>query len=625
MDIGFDLIALVVVVTAVGGLARRWDLPGPLLLVVVGFAGSYLHRYDDFALDPDLVLIGLLPPLLYAAAVRTSLIDFRHNLRPIASVSVFLVIVTTVGIGYLAWWLLPIPLAAGLALGAVVAPPDAVAATTIARRVGLPRPIVTVLEGESLVNDATALVCLTAAITAITGDVTALEVSREFVISAVGGTAIGLLVAAVVGKVRLHVDDVLTQTAISLVTPFVAYLLAEEIHASGVLAVVVTGLLLGHEATVLQSASSRLFERSNWATIEFLLEGSVFLLIGLQVRPIVMAVDESSLGSGTIALAAAATLVGVVVLRAAWLALTRAVLTRVPRGGEGPEPVPWTATAVISWAGMRGVVTLAAAFVLPVETPHREVLVFIALVVTAGTLLVQGSTLPMLIRRLGLAAPDHHQDALQAADVFQRAAVAGRARLDELQGELDDIAPEVVERLRTRSLERADSMWERLGGDGETPSQAYARLRAEMLEAERAEVLRIRSAGGVPHEVLQQVLTALDVEESVLELATASSTAEREVDLEAPAGPSTSCEHLDAARTAAPPNPPVVTGCEECLRDGTTWVHLRQCLACGHLGCCDSSPGRHAAAHFAESAHPVMRSFELGEAWRWCYEDDLLG
>ena len=173
MDIGFDLIALVVVVTAVGGLARRWDLPGPLLLVVVGFAGSYLHRYDGFELDPDLVLIGLLPPLLYAAAVRTSLIDFRHNLRPIASLSVFLVIVTTVGIGYLAWWLLPVPLAAGLALGAVVAPPDAVAATAIARRVGLPRPIVTVLEGESLVNDATALVCLTAAITAITGDVTA--------------------------------------------------------------------------------------------------------------------------------------------------------------------------------------------------------------------------------------------------------------------------------------------------------------------------------------------------------------------------------------------------------------------------------------------------------------------
>lgn len=604
-----------------GGLARRWDLPGPLLLVGMGYAASYVSRYEGFELYPDLVLIGLLPPLLYAAAVRTSLLDLRHTLRPIASLSVGLVVATTLGVGYAAWWLLPIPLAAGFALGAVVAPPDAVAASAIARRVGLPRRLVTILEGESLINDATALVCLTAVVTAISGDISAPEITREFAISAIGGTAIGVLVAMVIGKVRAHVDDTLTQTAISLVTPFLVYLLAEEIHASGVLAVVVTGLILGHKAAVMQSASSRLFERSNWATIAFLLENSVFLLIGLQVRPIVTAVGESSLGTGRIALAAGAVLATAVVLRFVWVVLTSMVLQRIAEHGQRPPLVTWQATTVVSWAGMRGVVTLAAAFVLPPDTPHREVLVLIALVVTGGTLLVQGSTLPMLIRRLGLAAPDHQEDALQAAAVFQRAALAGRARLDEL--DTGEASPEVVDRLRTRSLERAYSMGERLGGADETPSHAYARLRAEMLEAERAEVLRIRATSTVPHEVLQQVLTALDVEESVLELATASSTADREFDLEAPARSAETCEHLYAVTVI--PSPRTPKGCEECLRDGIEWVHLRLCLSCGHVGCCDSSPNRHAEAHFAETGHPVMRSFEMGEAWRWSYVDDLLG
>ncbi|HET7720828.1 MAG TPA: cation:proton antiporter, partial [Acidimicrobiales bacterium] len=183
MEAAFDLIVLVVVVTAVGGAARRWNLPGPILLIGAGLAGSYLTRYDDVSLDPDVVLVGLLPPLLFAAATRSSLLDFRANVAPIASLSVGLVIATTLVVGYLTWWLLPIPLAAGLAIGAVVAPPDAVAATTIARRVGMSRRIVSLLEGESLVNDATALVCLTAAVAAIEGQVTAGGVAGDFVVS----------------------------------------------------------------------------------------------------------------------------------------------------------------------------------------------------------------------------------------------------------------------------------------------------------------------------------------------------------------------------------------------------------------------------------------------------------
>lgn len=621
MESALDLILVVVVVTAAGGAARRWGRSMPLMLLAIGWAGSFLPRFDDFQLDPDIVLVGLLPPLLYAAAVRTSLIDFRSSLPVIGSLSVGLVIATTLGVGAVAAWLLPVSAAAALAIGAVVAPPDAVAATTIARRIGLPRRVVTVLEGESLVNDATALVCLTAATTAIEGHITAMEISRDFAVSVIGGIGAGLLIAVVIARVQSHVADTVTLTAISLVTPFAAYLLAEEVHASGVLAVVVAGLILGHKADLLQSAPARLFAQSNWSTITFLLEGVVFLLIGLEIRPIVEAVGTSDLGAGQIAVAAAAVFAAVVVIRFAWVFATAWMLRR----RNDPEALTPTETTVVSWAGMRGVVTLAAAFVLPPDTPERDVLILIALVVTAGTLIIEGTTLPLLIRRLAIPGPDRHEDALIAADVLERAGRAGRSRLDEeLAADPEAVSPEVVDRLRRRGAERADAMWERLGGEGETPSGAYARLRMSMLDAERAEVLRIRQTGRVPHEVLQDVLGALDVEESVLVLATADSTADRDEDLAAPVHPSKLCEHLTEADTASP-EPVTPDGCEECLRDGDTWVHLRLCLACGHVGCCDSSPNRHADAHFHETGHPVIRSFEVGEAWRWCFLDEKLG
>jgi len=314
-------------------------------------------------------------------------------------------------------------------------------------------------------------------------------------------------------------------------------------------------------------------------------------------------------------LAALVALGGVVCIRIVWL-----VLTRLPLGGKrvGPPSVP--ALMVLSWAGMRGVVTLAAAFVLPPSTPHREVLILLAMVVTAGTLLIQGSTLPLLIRRLGLSGPDRAEDALAAATVYEAAAKAGRERLATL--DLVGVPTDVVERLRQRSVERSDALWERLGSAGETPSDQYARLRRVMLEAEREAVLVIRDTGTVAHEVLSHVLGALDVEESILEMAERSVTAERDDDLVAGPGAG-QCAHLEAAPTDVEPVTP--DGCEECLRDGTTWVHLRLCLTCGHVGCCDSSPGRHASAHHHATGHPVIRSFEPGEAWRWCYVDELVG
>jgi monovalent cation/hydrogen antiporter len=543
-------------------------------------------------------------------------VDFHRNKRPIGLLSVGLVVFTTVGVGLLAWWLLPVPPAAAFACGAVVAPPDAVAATSVARRAGMPRRVVSILEGESLVNDATALVCLRLA---LAGSVGLLDIAWEFVLAAGGGLLIGLAVGWVLARIRSRIADPVVDGVVSLLTPWLAYLPAEQVHASGVLAVVVAGLLLGHLSPTVQSGRSRIFERTVWTAVELLLEGAVFLLIGLQLRSILAGVDQSSLSRPEVAGVSLAVLVAVVLLRLVWMFPSTYVPRLIPRIRRQEPAPPWQVPMLASWAGMRGVVTLAAAFLLPPDTPERELLVLIAFVVTAGTLLVHGTTLPWMVRVLGLSGPDPAEDHLQEASVLQRASSAGLRELDEaLSG---DEAEEVVDRLRRRTLERAESAWERLGNTSEPPSLVYARLRERMLGAERAEVVRIRDTGTVAHEVLREVMTVLDIEESLLARIEGADSAQRTRELTTPGG--SGCEHLRTADLSTRPNTPA--GCEECLRDGTTWVHLRMCLGCGHVGCCDSSPQRHATAHFDATQHPVVRSFETGEAWRWCFVDEELG
>ncbi|MGA9347067.1 MAG: Na+/H+ antiporter [Nocardioidaceae bacterium] len=614
------IVVLVATVTVVTGAARRSPVPAPLLLTLVGLGASYIPSIPEVELTPDLVLIGFLPPLLYAAALETSLVDFRANRRPIALLSVGLVIVNTIVVGLVAWWVLPIPAAPAFALGAVVAPPDAVAATAIARRVGMPRRMVTILQGESLVNDATALVALRTAIVAAAGTISIWEIGLRFVVVAAGGVAAGVAVAFVTGKLRRQIDDEVLDTAVSFVTPFIAYLLAEELGASGVLAVVVTGLILGHKSHLMQSASSRVFERTNWASVQFMLENTVFLLIGLQVRSILDNAANNSLSTGRIALACVAVTVTTMLVRPLWV-FPATYLPRLIPSVRAVDPFPpWTVPAAISWAGMRGVVTLAAAFILPADTPQRDVLILIALVVVGATLLIQGSSLPWWLRRLGLSGPDPGEDALQAASVAQRAASAGLRRLAELRTDADSEA--VIERLERRSNERAEAMWEQLGSAAETPSQAFARLRIAMIEAERRELIDLRDQGLVPDEVMRRVIAAIDIEETVLDLGRTWSGEDRDTVLRSPVVGG-GCEHLE--RVVQTPAPRTPNGCEECLRDGLEWVHLRLCLTCGHVGCCNSSVGRHADAHFVETDHPVMRSFEPGEGWRWCFVDELLG
>jgi Na+/H+ antiporter len=626
VHVALTLVSLVAVVVVVAGLCRRLDLPAPIVLVAVGVLGSYLPGIPEIRLTAEIVLVGLLPPLLYNAALGTSLIHFTAQRWAILSLSIGLVVFTTAGVAVVAhtivpgldWW-------AAFAIGAVVAPPDAVAATAVAKRIGLPRAVVTLLEGESLLNDATALVALRTAILAGSGTVTLLGVGVDFAVAAVGGAAAGFLVFLVVAKARRFIVDPVIDTSISMATPFVAYVLAEEVHASGVLAVVVAGLLLGHQAPILQTASSRIAERLTWRTVGFLLENAVFLLIGLQARWILDDVAASELSGARIAVLCAAVMVAVVVLRFVWIFPVRRLLDRLERRAR---PVPPSYVTVVGWAGMRGVVTLAAAFAIPEDAPHREVLLLVALVVTAGTLALHGLTLPWLARRLRVPGPDAREDALARAELMTAASQAGLARLVELEADLDDEDEQhrgVVDMLRTRLEQRDFAAWERLGAGSrdvdETPSRLYARIRLAMLAAERGRVLELRSEGRMPHEVVADVLATLDVEESIID----SLTERREEE---------DVQRLTSERTHAPckhladaPSAPEEPGreCEECVREGTRWVHLRRCLSCGHVGCCDSSPRRHASAHFRDEGHPVMASAEAGEAWRWCFVDEVTG
>jgi monovalent cation/hydrogen antiporter len=618
-----EILALVMAVAVVAGTTRRLGFSPPLVLVVVGFLAALVPGVPDYTLDPDVVLVGLLPPLLYAAAIRTSLVDVRANHQAIGILAVGAVIFSTFAVGVVAWSLVPaLPLAAALALGAIVAPPDAVAATTIARRVGMPRRIVSILEGESLVNDATALVTLRTAIVAITATVGVWQVLGDFAWAVGGGLLVGLVVASVLALVRRHVEDPVLDTSLSFVAPFLAYLPAEALHASGVLAVVVTGLLLGHKSPVLQSAASRMSEQTNWRTVAFLLENAVFLLIGLQLPDIISLASDNELGTTRVVTICVTVLVTTMVARIVWVFAATALYQFGPAALRR-RAWAWSHATLVSWAGMRGVVTLAAAFLLPRETPQRDILVLCAVVVVAGSLLVQGTTLPWLVRRLGLPGPDAAEDNLQEAALLSRAARAGLERLEQVRRPTDD--PDVIAQLEARTQQRANAAWERLGnssGTGETPSEAYRRLRLKMLAAERDVVLTARDSGTADDEVLRDVLAMLDSEESLLDrLVTKNVEVDRE--LTAKSEREDHCEHLAAAPIAVRPRTP--QGCERCLAEGTRWVHLRLCLTCGQVGCCDSSPQKHATAHFHDTEHPVMRSFESGESWRWCFVDEQLG
>lgn len=615
MEILLLVVACVSMVLLVTSLARKTPVPAPLLLLVVGAVASYQPWFEVPQLSPEVALFGFLPPLLYAAAVNTSLVDFRANISAIGWLSIGFVLFCALGVALVLVGLLPVPFAAAFAIGAVVAPPDAVAAVAVARRAGLPRRVVTILEGESLLNDATALVALRTAIAALGAAVTFTEVAADFGIAVLVGLAAGFVVAKVSLWLFRVLTDPVSSTALTFLVPFAAYALAEVFHASGVLAVVLAGLIIGHASTEVRSAQARVSTWMNWSTIQYMLENAVFLLIGLQTRSILEGANSYELSNGTIALAAGAVLLGIIGLRIVYVMAVRPLLsTRVHR-------LSWQDALIIAWAGMRGVVTLAAALTLPEDTPMRPVLLLIALVAVAGTLLIHGLTLPLVARWLRVRGPDPREDALQEAMVTQRVSLAGREATKEAARPED---ADLVGAMLENSKRRVDMSWERLGlsTDGdcqETRSMAYRRLRLAGIAGERAKLLEIRDKGFADHEVLTALLVELDVEEASLAF---RDEREREVREAPPRAEGVApCVHL--GETPATVDYEAHGDCSDCLHAHEEPVELRMCLTCGHVACCDSSPGKHAAQHFRSTRHPVMRSIEPGEHWRWCYVDQL--
>ncbi|MFJ8109851.1 Na+/H+ antiporter [Streptomyces sp. NPDC096132] len=524
MDV-MPLLLLVAGSAAIAAAARRTPVPAPLLLVAVGLVVSYVPGVPDYTLDPDVVLPLLLPPLLYTSATDSSYLDLRAQLRPVALLSVGYVLFATVVVGWAAYLLIPgLPLTAALVLGAVVAPPDAVAATAVARRVGLPSRITTILQGESLLNDATAITAYKVALAVVVGEGASWAGGiEEFLVAAVGGVAAGLILMAPLHWLRTHLKEPLLQNTLSLLIPFVAYAAAEQFHASGVLAVVVVALYLGHRAWEVDFAT-RLQEDAVWKMVAFVLESAVFALIGLQL-PVVLRGLGSYEGLDA-AWYAFALFVVVVAARFLWVYpatfLPRALSARIRAREENPT---WRGPFVIGWAGMRGVVSLAIAFSIPLTVehgdpfPHRNLILFLTFTTVIGTLVVQGLTLPPLIRMLKFPGPDPQAATLAEANAQAQASRVAEERLDALLAdERNALPPPLADRLRSVLERRRNAVWERLGQvnpvTGETIDDTYRRLSREMISAERAMFVRLRDGRYIDDEMLRTLLRRLDLEEA---------------------------------------------------------------------------------------------------------------
>ncbi|MEU5807388.1 MULTISPECIES: Na+/H+ antiporter [unclassified Streptomyces] len=513
------LVALVAVSAAVAGIARRTPVPAPLLLVAVGLGASYVPGVPAYVLDPHIVLPLLLPPLLYTAAVDSSYLDLRANARPIALLSVGYVLFATLAVGYAVYLAVPgLSLPVALVLGAVVAPPDAVAATAIARRLGLPNRITTILQGESLVNDATAITAYKVALAAAVGTAAGWAGGiAEFLLASVGGVGMGLALMVPIHQLRTRLREPLLQNTLSLLIPFVAYAAAERVHASGVLAVVVVALYLGHHNWQVDFAT-RLQEEAVWKMVAFILESVVFALIGLQLPVVLRGLVEYE-GGEAVWYAVLVFLV-VVVSRFVWVFPA----TFVPRWfseriREREPDTTWKAPVVVGWAGMRGVVSLAIAFSVPIDVPHRDLILFLTFTTVIATLVVQGLTLPPLIRLLRLPPRDVTAQTLAEAQAQSQASRAAEERLDELLSEPENaLPPPLAERLRTVLERRRNAVWERLGEvnplTGESADDIYRRLSREMIESEREVFVSLRDLRRIDDEMLRALLRRLDLEEA---------------------------------------------------------------------------------------------------------------
>jgi CPA1 family monovalent cation:H+ antiporter len=512
------LLVLLAATVVLAPLAERMTVPYPVVLLMFGLALAFIPGLPPPSINPELILPLVLPPLLFAAARRTSWREFLDNRRPIMLLAVALVGITAFAVGATLHALVPgLPLIAAVALGAAVAPPDPVAATAVARKLGLPRRLRTILEGEGLSNDATSLVLYEVAVAStITGAFSPWHAGSTLAISIVVGILVGLLVAVATRWLLKRLPPHPAGSALLLVMPFGAYAAADAAHGSGVLAVVTVALGLTRYSDV-ESSQTRLVSNTSWEMIELLVTGAAFAFVGLQLRAVARDVPG---GMGDLFIQAAVVTLLVIVLRFAWI-FTVATIDEKVRNRKRPdlaEPIGWREMTVASWAGMRGVVTLAAVLALPMAAPpfpERDRLIFIAFVVVIVTLLLQGLTLPFLVRALGVTASDDEQhDAEQA--LIRRARDAGFHRLDEVS-DRDDVDEEIVEQAR----ENADRMWHSLGFTPEdvtdeefTEHTEHAltvnALKDELLAAAREAVVQARAESGNDPTIVDRVLRSLD-------------------------------------------------------------------------------------------------------------------
>jgi monovalent cation/hydrogen antiporter len=518
---------LFVAVTVLSAAAGWMNIPYPILLVTGGLAIGFLPGIPDVELDPDLVLLGFLPPLLYSAAFFADLRALRADLRAISVTSIGLVLLTTVTVAIAAHALIDeLSWAAAFALGAIVSPTDPVAATTIMRRLGASRRIVNIVEGESLVNDAAALVAYRVAVAAaVGGSFSLLDAAGEFVLAGLGGVAIGLAVGRISAEVRRRLNDPPVEIAVSLFTGYAAFLPADELGLSGVLAAVTAGVYVGWHAPTIASPQVRLQGFAFWEILAYLLNASLFILVGLQLPPIL---DELSGQSTLEAAGYAVAVTGIVIAtRFLWTFTIPYVIRALDRRPEQVERrVGAAPRVVVAWSGMRGAVSMAAALAIPLETdagapfPGRDLILLVTFGVILFTVVGQGLTLPSLIRRLGVR-DDSGEEEEEEVRARIEAAEAAIARVEELAEE-EWTRDGTVERVRAMYEYRRRRFAARTGeveDDGyEDRSVAFQRLMHMVYDAQRDVLIRLRNEGRISNEVMHRIERELDLEESRLEI-----------------------------------------------------------------------------------------------------------
>ncbi|MFE9560048.1 Na+/H+ antiporter [Streptomyces sp. NPDC006487] len=523
-----EVLALIAGSTVIGAAVRRGPVPAPLVLVVVGLFATMVPGVPVYVLDPAVVIPLMLPPLLYGAAADSSYPDLIAAIRPVLWLAVGYVLFASLVVGYGVHLLLPgIPLTSALVLGAVLAPPDAVAATAIARRLRLSPRITAVLEGESLANDATAITVFKVMLAVAVGEGTGwMDGIAEFLVAAIGGVAVGLLLMLPIHAMRRRLREPVLHNTLSLLVPFTVYALAERLHTSGVLAVVVIAVYLGHRSWEVDF-EARLEEAAVWRMVVFVLESVVFALIGLQLPSVLEGLD--SYGAGRLAWYAAVVFALVVAVRLLWIFpavfLPRLLSSRIR---DRDTDTTWRSVLTVGWSGMRGVVSLAVAFSIPVTAaglpgedgfPVRSLVLFLTFTTVVATLLVQGLTLTPLVRMLKLPRRDPLEAATAAAHAQGAAAHAALARLDELLDASEHaLPPELEKRLRGVPGRRLRAIAQDGPQDADSArAQATYRLMVrELLAEERRVLVALRDAGRLDSETMRLLVRRLDLEESVL-------------------------------------------------------------------------------------------------------------